>query len=87
MSSVFDDLSSVIFRQSTELPLKFSKLRGWLGWISKHFGLCWQQALQDWTDNLLRYLKLDGVWILGLRECTVELFEATREDHHQCLDM
>ena len=64
MGSAFDDLSSVIFRQSIELSLKFLKLRGWLGRVSKHFGLCWQQALQDWTGNLLRYLELDSVWIL-----------------------
>jgi len=41
-----DDLSSVIFRQSTEPPPKFLKLRGWLGWVWKHFILSfWQQAL------------------------------------------
>jgi len=42
-----DDLSSIIFRQSTEFPLKFSKLRGWLGRVLKYFRLFfWQQALK-----------------------------------------
>ena len=42
-----DDLSSVIFRQSKELPLKFLKLCGWLGRVLKHFRLFfWQQALK-----------------------------------------
>jgi len=36
---LFDDSSSVIFRQSTEPPLKFWKLRGWLRRVLKHFGL------------------------------------------------
>ena len=34
-----DDLSSVIFRRSTESSLKFSKLHGWLGRVLKYFGL------------------------------------------------
>jgi len=42
-----DDLSSIIFRQSTEPLPKFLNLRGWLGWILKHFELFfWQQALK-----------------------------------------
>jgi len=42
-----DVLSLVIFRQSIELPPKFSKLCCWLGQVSKHFRLFfWQQALK-----------------------------------------
>jgi len=47
MGYTSDDLSSVIFRQSIEPPPKFSKLCGWLEWVSKHFGLSfWQQSLK-----------------------------------------
>jgi len=47
MSSAFDDLSPVIFRQFIEPPLKFSKLRSWLERVWEHFGLfSWQWALK-----------------------------------------
>ena len=83
---LFDDLSLVIFRQSIKLPPKFSKLCSWLGRISRHFRLSiWKQALKTgWQSSEIfwaqSYLDLD------LRECTVKLFEATRDDHHECLD-
>jgi len=62
-----DDLSSMIFRQSTESPLKFLKRRGWLGRVSKHFRLFfWQQALKTglaiFWDTLS--LILFGFWPL-----------------------
>ena len=60
-----DDLSSVIFRQFTELPSKFSKLRGWLGRVSKYFGLSfWQQALKTGPTIFWDILSLifSGFW-------------------------
>ena len=40
----------------------------------------------DWTDNQLRCSELDPCLELDLRECTVEPFEATRDDRRECLD-
>ena len=45
------------------------------------------ESSQNWTGNLLRYLGARSCLDFGLRECTVKLFEATNDDHHECLDM
>ena len=59
-----NDLSSVIFRQSTEPRPVFET--PWL--TGTGFETLWTFLLaassQNWTSNLLRYLKLDLVWIL-----------------------
>jgi len=54
------DLSSIKIRQPTELPPKFSKLRGRR--FSKYFEL--HVGSNDWTDNLVNCSELDLVWIL-----------------------
>jgi len=82
-----DDLSSVIFKQPTEPPPKFSKLRGWLGWILKYFRfLLLAASSRDWTGNLLRYLELDLVWFFVIMSILLNSFEATRDDHRECLN-
>ena len=80
-----DDLPLVIFGQPIEFPLKFLKLRSWLGRISKYFELQlilgfpwldWQSFEMSWAWSCLD---------CGLRECTIELLEVSREDCHECL--
>jgi len=83
---LFDDLSSVIFRQPTESPPKFFIFRGWLGRILKYFGL-WLNSYFSWLD--WQSFEMPWAWSClecGLLECTVKPFEATRDDHGECLD-
>jgi len=86
LSYTFDDLSPMIFRQSTEPLLKFLKLRSWLERVSEHFGLFFWQWLSrlNWQSS-----EIPWAWSCldpSLRECTIKLFKATRDDHHECLD-
>ena len=80
-----NDLSLVIFRQPTELSPKFLKLHSWLGQILNHFGL---QLISGfpWLD----WQSFEMVWAwfyldCNLHECTIELLEASKKDHHKCL--
>ena len=51
----------IIFWQPRELPLKFTKLYGWLGRISEHFGLHIDLEFRDWIGNLLKCPEIDLV--------------------------
>ena len=84
---LLDDSSSMIFRQPTEPPPKFSIFRGWVGQISKYFRF-WLNAYFSWLD----WQSFEILWAwshleYGLRECTVKPFEATRNDRGECLDI
>jgi len=83
---LFDYLSSVIFRQPTEPPPKFSIFRGWLGRILKYFRL-WLKSYFSWLDwQLFEILWAWSYLKYSLRECTVKPFEVIRGDRRECLD-
>ena len=67
-------------------PPKFSMFRGWLGRISKYFGL-WLNSYFSWLDwQLFEILWAWSCLECDLCECTIKPFEAARNDHGECLD-
>ena len=69
-----------------EPPPKFLIFRRWLGQITKNFEF-WLNLGFPWLD--WQSFEVPWAWSCldcGLRECTVKLFEAARDDRHGCLD-
>ena len=77
------------FLTAYKIPLKFSKLHGWLWRISKYFGSHVALDLRDCTVDLLKCPELDPVYILVFVSVLLNCFDKftnfaqiTKLSHH-----